>query len=295
MAPGNLVVSAYVTCPDITKVVTPDLKAPGSSSLVHVDLVAGRRRLGGSALAQVFGQLGGVSPDVDIGVLGAAFNTTQALIERGLLLAGHDVSDGGLATTLLEMAFAGNCGLEVDIPAPAVDAHGALAALFAEELGLVVEVASGQEAEVIAAYWQAGVSAEVVGRTRRDMEVSITVADQKEIQGMKCGEWQRCLECYINQHGKRNEPITSIPPHNLLPCHLFIQVPPLPCAIFGRQPPFNWSASSAQRRMWKRSSACSQCAQPLSGSCPSSQHSRATTHLLPRVSRLPAQALTSTQ
>lgn len=56
-APGNLVVSAYVTCPDVTQVVTPDLKAPGASSLLHVDLGAGRRRLGGSSLAQVYGQV----------------------------------------------------------------------------------------------------------------------------------------------------------------------------------------------------------------------------------------------
>ncbi len=57
-APGNLVVSAYVTCPDITQVVTPDIKAPGASKLLHVDLGAGRRRLGGSALAQAYMQVG---------------------------------------------------------------------------------------------------------------------------------------------------------------------------------------------------------------------------------------------
>ena len=57
-APGNLVVSAYVTCPDITQVVTPDLKAPGASKLLHVDLAAGQRRLGGSALAQAYMQVG---------------------------------------------------------------------------------------------------------------------------------------------------------------------------------------------------------------------------------------------
>lgn len=57
-APGNLVVSTYVGCPDITQVLTPDLKAPGASSLLHVDLAAGRRRLGGSALAQAHSQVG---------------------------------------------------------------------------------------------------------------------------------------------------------------------------------------------------------------------------------------------
>ncbi|KAI7838801.1 hypothetical protein COHA_007416 [Chlorella ohadii] len=138
-APGNLVVSAYVTCPDVTKVVTPDLKAPGSSRLLHVDLGAGRRRLGGSALAQAYMQVGEASPDVDPALLKAAFNATQQLVEQGKLLAGHDISDGGIVTTVLEMAFAGNCGVSVDLPAPASDPHGPMAALFAEELGLVLE------------------------------------------------------------------------------------------------------------------------------------------------------------
>ena len=57
-APGNLVVSAYVTCPDITLTVTPDLKLPGTGRLLHVDLSRGRRCLGGSALAQAYGQVG---------------------------------------------------------------------------------------------------------------------------------------------------------------------------------------------------------------------------------------------
>ena len=58
-APGNLVVSAYVACPDVTLTVTPDLKLPGAGRLVHVDLTGGRRRLGGSALAHAYGQVGG--------------------------------------------------------------------------------------------------------------------------------------------------------------------------------------------------------------------------------------------
>ena len=64
MAPGNLVVSSYVGVPDITKVVTPDLKLGEAGALIHVDLAAGRRRLGGSALAQAYDQLGDQTPDV---------------------------------------------------------------------------------------------------------------------------------------------------------------------------------------------------------------------------------------
>ncbi len=114
-APGELVISAYVSCPDIRQTVTPDLELPGSGRLLFVDLGGGRNRLGGSALAQVFSQVGNSTPDVeDAGLLARAFAVVQRLIADGLIAAGHDRSDGGLITTLLEMAFAGNCGLEVE-------------------------------------------------------------------------------------------------------------------------------------------------------------------------------------
>jgi len=76
---------------------------------------------------------------VDISAVGAAFNVTQRLLEERRISAGHDVSDGGLAVALLEMAFAGNVGITADVSAPADDG-GPLAALFAEELGLLLEV-----------------------------------------------------------------------------------------------------------------------------------------------------------
>ena len=86
---------------------TPDLKLGDGGALVHVDLALGRRRLGASALAQTYGQLGDACPDVTPAALKAMWEVTQALIAQGRVAAGHDVSDGGLATTLLEMAFAG--------------------------------------------------------------------------------------------------------------------------------------------------------------------------------------------
>jgi len=183
MAPGNLVVSAYVTCPDVTQIVTPDLKSAGKSVLVHVDLVAGRRRLGGSCLAQVYGQVGESCPDVDPAVLGAAFNATQSLIAGNKLLAGHDISDGGAAVTLLEMAFAGNCGMDVDLPCALEDPYGAFAALYAEELGLMLEVAPEHVEEVLAAYKEASVPATVIGRTVFEPQVSISVDGHREIFG----------------------------------------------------------------------------------------------------------------
>ena len=163
-APGQVVVSAYATVPDVTRVVTPDIKRPGQSCLVLLDLAAGKRRLGGSALAQSLGQVGDDTPDVDdAALLARGFGAVQELIARGLVLAGHDVSDGGLVTTLAEMAMPVGCGLNVTLPAK-VDP---LAALFAEELGLVVEVADEALAEVNAVLARCDVPWTEIARTAR--------------------------------------------------------------------------------------------------------------------------------
>jgi phosphoribosylformylglycinamidine synthase len=107
-APGTIVISAYATCPDITKVITPDIKRPGESRLLYIDLGSKRYRIGGSAFAHVFGQIGDESPDVDTPrLLKDTFHAIQHLIDKKLIISGHDRSDGGLITTLLEMALLG--------------------------------------------------------------------------------------------------------------------------------------------------------------------------------------------
>jgi len=136
-SPRQLVISAYVGIADITKVVTPDIKKPGESQLIFIDLANGKNRLGGSALAHVHGQIGNESPDMDDPELvKRAFNCVQDLIDKDLILACHDRSDGGLITTLLEMAFAGNCGLEIQMGTVEGEV---IPVLFSEELGLVIE------------------------------------------------------------------------------------------------------------------------------------------------------------
>jgi len=134
-APAQLVISAYAPMDDITCKVTPDLKKSGSS-LLFIDLAKGKNRLGGSALAQVFGQVGCDSPDVEnTDLLARAFRAVQELVEKGLVCSIHDRSDGGLITTLLEMAFAGNMGLNINLQTKS----SPIEALFNEELGLVIE------------------------------------------------------------------------------------------------------------------------------------------------------------
>jgi phosphoribosylformylglycinamidine synthase len=174
-SPGALVVSAYATCPDITKIITPDIKKPGGSRLLYVDLGGGRYRLGGSALAQVYGQIGNETPDVDNpGLLKKAFNVMQRLIDDGLIIAGHDRSDGGLIVSLLEMAFAGNCGVDIDLnhtQHPVSD----ISSLFSEELGLVAEYLAENEAKIIAALDDDGIAYELVGRTTAERNINITI------------------------------------------------------------------------------------------------------------------------
>jgi phosphoribosylformylglycinamidine synthase len=173
-APGALVVSAYAGCPDITATVTPDLKLPGSGILVYVDLGQGRNRLGGTALAHVFGQVGDDAPDVeDPELLARAFDTVQWLIADGVLSSGHDRSDGGLVTALVEMAAAGNCGLDVDLhTAPADEA---LAVLFSEELGMVVEVSEDDLDQTMEAFAQSDVPAMAIGRTLSEPTFRVAV------------------------------------------------------------------------------------------------------------------------
>ena len=180
-APGTLVISAYAACPDIRQVATPDLELGADGRLVLVDLGGGRHRLGGSALAQAWGQLGDQPPDLDDPfVLARAFRTVQGLLAEDRVAAGHDRSDGGLVTTLLEMAFAGDCGFEVELPAaPQADP---LAVLFAEELGLVLEVASGDLDRVLAAFRAADVPAAAIGRGRDDHEVRIEVGGREVLR-----------------------------------------------------------------------------------------------------------------
>jgi len=165
-APGELTLTCYVTCPDITKTITPDLKCPascgGETSLLFVDLGGGRARMGGSALAQVYGQVGDVSPDLeDFSILKNAFLVTQDLIEDGTVLAGHDRSDGGIVTALLEMAFAGNCSIDVVVPEAG---DGEIETLFNEEAGIILEVSSTSVSSVLGKYTDKGVPCVEIGK-----------------------------------------------------------------------------------------------------------------------------------
>jgi phosphoribosylformylglycinamidine synthase len=173
-APLSLIVSAFAPVRDVRKTVTPDLK-PGASILMLLDLSAGRNRLGGSALAQVYNQAGDTTPDLDDPALFACFfAASQELIERGLLMAAHDRSDGGAAVTLAEMAVSGGCGVDVNLPG---DSDAALAALFNEELGVVWQIAPEKIKDVEKVLSHHGLLeiAHKIGKTSEDRSLRIAV------------------------------------------------------------------------------------------------------------------------
>ncbi|MDU5840194.1 MAG: phosphoribosylformylglycinamidine synthase, partial [Haemophilus parainfluenzae] len=142
-APLSLVISSFARVEDVRKTVTPQLRTDkGASRLLLIDLGERKNRLGATALAQVYKQLGDKPADVvNVAKLKNFFDAMQALVAERKLLAYHDRSDGGLITTLAEMAFAGNCGVDMDISALG---DNDLAVLFNEELGAVIQVSESE-------------------------------------------------------------------------------------------------------------------------------------------------------
>jgi phosphoribosylformylglycinamidine synthase len=180
IAPVSLIVSAFARVTDVRRTLTPVLRTDsGPSSLWLIDLAGGKARLGGSVLAQVHGQLGAQAPDLDDPkLLIALAQVLPKLRAAGLLQAYHDRSDGGLLVTLLEMAFAGHCGLDID--AAASGASAVIAHLFAEEPGVVVQVADTHRAEFLALLAEHALQAHTtrVGAPRTDMLIHIAGAGQ---------------------------------------------------------------------------------------------------------------------
>jgi phosphoribosylformylglycinamidine synthase len=154
-SPLTLVVSAFAPVADVRQAVTPELVDDAQSRIYLLDL-GGGRRLGGSALAQVYDQLGDQPADLnDPEAFARAFNTVQSLLAESRIAAMHDVSDGGVIVTLAEMAFSARVGLAADLSLLADDP---LAAAFAEELGVVMQVTAAHREAVEAAFAEAGLS-----------------------------------------------------------------------------------------------------------------------------------------
>ena len=163
VAPVSLIVTAFAPVSDVRKHLTPQLQAVDAPSyLLLFDLGQGRNRMGASCLAQVFNRSGGETPDLDDAAqLRNFFAAIQELNERGMLLAYHDRSDGGLLATLAEMLFAGRLGIDVQLGG---SDRQILQQLFSEEAGAVIQVEKTKLTQVQMVLDRNGVSATAIGR-----------------------------------------------------------------------------------------------------------------------------------
>ncbi|NHW02468.1 phosphoribosylformylglycinamidine synthase [Stutzerimonas degradans] len=186
-SPLSLIVSGFAPVVDVRQTLTPQLRLDkGATDLILIDLGRGQNRLGGSILAQVYGKLGREVPDVDDAEdLRAFFAVIQGLNADGLLQAYHDRSDGGLLTTVLEMAFAGHCGLDLNLDSLLDDADDVPAVLFSEELGAVIQVRQDDTEIVLAQFSAAGLGdcVAVIGQPTNNGYVSIRLAGSEVFSG----------------------------------------------------------------------------------------------------------------
>jgi phosphoribosylformylglycinamidine synthase, single chain form len=171
VAPGTVIVSAAGEVANIRQAVKPVLKHVADSELIYIDFSNDTFNLGGSSFAQSIGAVGDKTPDVqDPAYFIKAFNALQQLIAGDMVLAGHDVSAGGLITTLLEMNFA-NCEKGMNINLSAFDAHDLISVLFSEKPSVVIQTAEGQEVKRILD--KAGVNYQVIGTPSDNRKIAI--------------------------------------------------------------------------------------------------------------------------
>ncbi|MEQ1800589.1 MAG: phosphoribosylformylglycinamidine synthase [Gammaproteobacteria bacterium] len=210
VAPVSLVVTAFAPVDDIRRTLTPELRREAGTSLWLIDLGAGRNRLGGSSLAQAFVRTGGEPPDVDDpAALGSFFAAVQELRAAGLILAYHDRSDGGLFVTLCEMAFAGRTGLDVRLDAGTHEQQ--LGALFAEELGAVIQVRDADAGTIAAVLGRHGLAhslRRVASVTQAD-EVAISAAGSRLFGSSRTDLLRAWSELSFRMQALRDNPATA--------------------------------------------------------------------------------------
>jgi len=230
VSPLSLIISAFAPVTDVRKTLTPMLTTTEEDTrLLLIDLGRGRCRLGGSALAQCHGQIGGPVPDLDDPQqVVAFFNAIQALNAAGHLIAYHDRSDGGLVTTLCEMAFAGACGLKVNL---GEQAPGATAFLFNEELGAVLQIRTREMSRVKAICHSNGLSADLIHDLGTVVEGDTIIISQGEeilLKASRQSLHKRWSETSYHLQSLRDDPLCAAeefeslgdPRFSLANCHV---------------------------------------------------------------------------
>ncbi|UXD88328.1 phosphoribosylformylglycinamidine synthase [Thalassolituus hydrocarboniclasticus] len=193
-SPMSLIITGFAPVTDARGVLTPQLKLDqGETDLILVDLGRGQNRIGASCFAQVFGKVADVPADLDDAEdLKAFFAVVQGLNSDNKLLAYHDRADGGLFATLTEMAFAAHCGVDISMDLLADDEAGLAAALFAEELGAVLQVRRDDLEEVLAQFEAAGLGdcTAVIGKPNFDDQITFSFQDEEFLSESRVN-WQR--------------------------------------------------------------------------------------------------------
>ncbi|MES9945990.1 MAG: phosphoribosylformylglycinamidine synthase [Candidatus Thiodiazotropha sp.] len=206
-APLSLIVSAFAPVKDVRLTQTPMLRNDAEDSdLILIDLGKGKNRLGATALAQVYQQIGHHGADLeDPEALGRFFALVQELNQSNLLLAYHDRSDGGLFTTICEMAFAGRCGVSVEIDDLGDDD---LAILFNEELGAVIQVRHLDTDEVLKMLNDAGLGrcSHVIGTLNSDDRIEFKRAGKEVLSATRVELQQAWSETTRQMQALRDNP-----------------------------------------------------------------------------------------
>ncbi len=176
-APGTVIISAMGECSELKKTVSPFLALQYDASIIYIDFSKDDYCLGGSSFAQLINRLGTKTPTVkDTEYFAKAFNAIQECIKNDMILAGHDISAGGLITTLLEMAFPVNdMGMELDLNS--IGEKDLIKLLFSENPGVVLQVKD--TARVSALLDKSGIDYHVLGKTIKQLKVNISHGDQK--------------------------------------------------------------------------------------------------------------------
>ena len=216
-APLSLIISAFAPVRDVRATLTPQLRTDqGATELLLIDLGQGNNRLGGSALAQVYKQVGHVPPDLDDpALLRGLFDAVQQLNDAGLLLAYHDRSDGGLLACLCEMAFAGHVGVSVQLDGLGADP---LAALFAEELGAVIQLRCSDRPRVLQVLQDQGLEAacHVIGSLNGTDRLEVSANGQLLLSETRIDLQRAWSETSFRMQALRDNPACAQEEYDLL-------------------------------------------------------------------------------
>ena len=183
-SPGTVIISAVAPTTDVRKAVCPVIDNDAATQLIYVGLSCMPFALGGSSFAQILGKIGDAVPDItDTAYFAKAFETVQNLIDKKMIVAGHDVSSGGLITALLEMCFANRSGgMEIDLT-EIVGKHSSetdiIRILFSENPALILQIREKDSAMISQAFFQKGVRVHVIGKPVPQRTINLSCQNEQ--------------------------------------------------------------------------------------------------------------------